>query len=141
MTVESYLRAQVPGYPFEQSVLENAALSPLFARPAALRALSLGDNVEEHAEDEEWVRSLRYATSTLFYSASGVFSGGSRSEQVGDVHASLSGFVITQSDREYYRSQGDRLRAETGTEPEESGVESGGAFDATPLRTKGGAWL
>lgn len=141
MTVESYLRAQVPGYPFEQSVLENAALSPLFARPEALPSLSLDDKVEEHADDEEWVRSLRYATSTLYYSASGVFSGGSRSEQVGDVHASLSGFVITQSDREYYRSQGDRLRAETGTEPEETAVEGGSAFDATPLRAKGSAWL
>lgn len=136
MTVEAYLRAQVPGYPFEIAVLENAALSPIFAKPEALPSISIKDVIEDNADNEEWVKALKYATSTLFYSASGVFSGGSRSEQVGDVHASLSGFIITQSDREYYRSMGDKLRREIGYEPEEQVTEQGGMFDATELRTQ-----
>lgn len=135
MTVEAYLRAQVPGYPFEIGVLENAVLSPIFARPDPLHSLSIKDIVEDNANDKEWVKSLKYATSTLFYSASGVFSGGSRSEQVGDIHASLSGFIITQSDREYYRNMGDKLRKEIGYEPEETIQMQGGMFDASELRT------
>lgn len=135
MTVEAYLRAQVPGYPFEIAVLENAVLSPIFARPNVLRPLSIKDIVEDNADDKEWVKSLKYATSTLFYSASGIFSGGSRSEQVGDVHASLSGFIITQSDRENYRNMGDKLRKEIGYEPEETIQMQGGMFDASELRT------
>lgn len=136
MTVEAYLRSKVPGYPFETAVLENAAISPIFAKPKALRPISLNDVVEENAGDEDFVKSLKYATSTLFYSASGVFSGGSRSEQVGDVHASLSGFTIIQADREYYRSLGDKLRGELGMEAEERVSEKGGMFDATNLRTQ-----
>lgn len=136
MTVEAYLRAQVPGYPFEMAVLDNAALSPIFARPEALRAISVKDVIEDNADDEEFVKSLKYATSTLFYSASGVFSGGSRSEQVGDVHASLSGFIITQADREYYRAMADKLREEIGAEVEEDVTDKGGMFDASNLRNR-----
>lgn len=135
MTVEAYLRAQVPGYPFDIEVLENAAMSPIFAKPEALRPISISDEILDHADEENWVKALKYATSTLFYSAAGMFSGGSRSEQVGDVHASQSGFIITQADREYYRNMGDKLRGEIGYEPEESVQNQGGMFDATELRT------
>ena len=135
MTVEAYLRAQVPGYPFDIEVLENAAMSPIFAKPEALQPISIDDEILDHAGEEGWVKALKYATSTLFYSAAGMFSGGSRSEQVGDVHASQSGFIITQADREYYRNMGDKLREEIGYEPEESAQEQGGMFDATELRT------
>ena len=135
MTVEAYLRAQVPGYPFDIEVLENAAMSPIFAKPEALRPISINDEILDHAGEEDWVKALKYATSTLFYSAAGMFSGGSRSEQVGDVHASQSGFIITQADREYYRNMGDKLREEIGYEPEESAQEQGGMFDASELRT------
>lgn len=134
MTVEAYLRARVPGYPFEVAVLEDAALSPVFAKPVRFRALSIKDDVEDNVDDEDFYKSLRYATSTLYYSAAGVFSGGSRSEQVGDVRASLSGFTITQSDREYYRKMGDKLRGELGCEVEQDVTEQGCMFDATNLR-------
>lgn len=134
MTVEAYLRAQVPGYPFEIEVLENAALSPIFAKPEALRPISINDVIEDNVDQEDWAKALKYATSTLFYSAAGMFSGGSRSEQVGDVHASQSGFIITQADREYYRSMGDKLRGEIGYELEVAVQDTGGAFDATKLR-------
>ena len=129
------MRAKVPGYPFDIEVLENAAMSPIFAKPEALRPISMNDEILDHAGEEDWVKALKYATSTLFYSAAGMFSGGSRSEQVGDVHASQSGFIITQADREYYRNMGDKLREEIGYEPEESAQEQGGMFDATELRT------
>ena len=131
------MRAKVPGYPFDIEVLENAAMSPIFAKPEALRPISMNDEILDHAGEEDWVKALKYATSTLFYSAAGMFSGGSRSEQVGDVHASQSGFIITQADREYYRNMGDKLREEIGYEPEESAQEQGGMFDATELRTAG----
>lgn len=136
MTVEAYLRARVPGYPFELPVLEDAAISPIFAKPVALKALSLKDTIEDHASDEDWVKALKYATSTLYYSIAGVFSGGSRTEQVGDIRTSQSGFVITKSDRDYYRSQGDELRKQIGADVEESATEQGGMFDATYLTKK-----
>ena len=134
MTVEEYLRGEIPGYLFEESVLKKAALSPIFAKPTAMKAIALEDVVEDNAADEEFVRSLTYATSTLYYSAAGAFSGGSRSEQVGDVHASLSGFIITQADRAYYRSMGDKLRGDIGADIDETLQETGGMFDATCLR-------
>ena len=137
MTVEAYLRAKVPGYPFEMTVLENAAVSPVFAKPTALQALSLSVEVESHIEDgvmnEDFEKALKYAESTLYYSVSGAFSGGSRSEQVGDVRASLSGFIITQSDRDFYRNMANKLRKELGVEAEESATISGKAFDASGL--------
>lgn len=135
MIVEAYLRARVPGYHLDIEVLEDAAMSPIFAKPEALRPISIYDEILDHADDDGWVKALKYATSTLFYSAAGMFSGGARSEQVGDVHASQSGFIITQSDREYYRKMGDKLRREIGYDPEEPVKEQGGMFDATELRT------
>lgn len=135
MTVEAYLRAQVPGYPVDVEVLENAAMSPIFAKPEALHPISISNEILDHAGEEDWIKVLKYATSTLFYSAAGMFSGGSCSEQVGDVHASQSRFIITQADREYYRNMGDKFREEIRYEPEESMQKQGGMFDATELRT------
>lgn len=115
--------------------MKSAAFSPALATPP-LMALDLGDDIAEHLDDDVWMKSLKYALSTLYYSMSGVFSGGSRSEQVGDVKASLSGFIITQADREYYRSMGDKLRKEAGYEPEEPVQDTGGMFDASYLRRR-----
>ena len=134
MTVEAYLRAQIPGYPFSTEVLENAALSPMFAKPDAMESISLSDIIEEHNDDEEFLRSLKYATSTLYYSAAGLFSGGSRTEQVGDVRASLSGYIITQADRDWWRKRGDALREELGIEPEEDLSTASCMFDGGYLR-------
>ena len=137
MTVEAYLRAKVPGYPFEMTVLENAAVSPVFAKPTALQPLNLGDEIESHIEDgvmnPDFEKALKYAESTLYYSVSGAFSGGSRSEQVGDGRASLSGFIITQADRDFYRNLAHKLRKELGVEIEDLGTTSGKAFDASGL--------
>lgn len=136
MTVREQFEAAIPGYPVQnlEPVLKAAAFSPARAEPP-LQALDLDDDIADYIDDPRWMTSLKYALSTLYYSMSGVFSGGSRSEQVGDVRASLRGFVITQADREYYRSMGDSLRREIGYEPEKSVREYGGMFDATELRT------
>lgn len=140
MTVREHFEAAIPGYPAQSlgATLAAAAFSPVLAKPRLdppLRAVELDDDIADHLDDEVWMASLDYALSTLYYSMAGVFSGGSRSEQVGDVRASLSGFVITKDDREYYRSMGDKLRREAGYEPEEPVRETGGMFDATGLRT------
>lgn len=134
MTVEAYLRARVPGYTFERPTLEDAALSPIFAKPEAFKAIGLADVIEDKADDEEFLASLKYATSTIYYSVAGVFSGGSRSEQMGNIRTSQSGFIITQADREYYRGKGDTLRKELGVDVEEDAPEESGMFDATYMR-------
>lgn len=137
MTVREQLEAAVPGYPVQSlgAVLKSAAFSPALATPPLL-PLDLEDDISEHLDDDVWMKSLKYALSSLYYSMSGVFSGGSRSEQVGDVRASLSGFIITQADREYYRSMGDKLREELGYEVEETEQDMGGMFDASYLRRR-----
>lgn len=137
MTIEAYLRAKVPGYPFDTTVLINAATSPIFAKPTPLQALDIEDEIENHIEDgrvnAEFEKALKYAESTLYYSISGAFSGGSRSEQVGDVRASLSGYEITQSDRDYYRNLAAKIRKDLGVEVEETVESTGKAFDASRL--------
>ena len=137
MKVSEYLEQAVPGYPVQSlgSVMKGAAFSPVLASPALI-PLNLDDDISDHLEDAVWMKSLKYALSSLYYSMSGVFSGGSRSEQVGDVRASLSGFTITQSDREYYRSLADKIRGEIGYKTEEVSPDSGGMFDASPLRRR-----
>lgn len=134
-TVEEYLRAQID-YPFKEVVLKYAVISPVFAKPNRLRAVSLSDLIEDNYDDEDFIKSLKYATSTLYYCMAGVFSGGSRSEQVGDIRASMSGFTITQRDREYYRAMGDALRGEVGAAVAESETDSGGLFDASDRQVK-----
>ena len=135
MTVEEWLRAQID-YPFRDEVLVNAAFSPALAEPVRLRALSLDELIDDNIDDEFFIRSLKYALSTLYYSAAGMFSGGSRSEQVGDIRASMSGYVITQRDRDHFRKTGDKLRVAVGAAVEEVQPDSGGMFDASNLRKR-----
>lgn len=133
MTVESYLQAKIPGYPFTNDVLMSAAVSPIMAKPTALKPLSLDDELEEVVQDGERILSLKYAESTLYYAISGVFSGGSKTEQVGDVKVSLSGFTITQADRDYYRSLADAIRDDLNCEQEINPTSDNGMFDASSL--------
>ena len=136
MNVEMYLRAQVPGYPLDLAVLEYAVISPLMATPIPFQSITLNDEIDTNAADENFIESLKYATSTLFYAMSGVFSGGSTSETVGDVSASRSGFIITKSDREYYRSRANKLRSELGTDLMDNPASESVMFDATYLRDR-----
>ena len=134
MNVETYLRAQVPGYPLDIAVLEYAAMSPLMATPRPVQPITLSDEIDANATDENFIESLKYATSTLFYAMSGVFSGGSQSESVGDVSASRSGFVVTQADRDYYRARANKIRMQLGSDLQDEPLDDCIMFDATVLR-------
>lgn len=131
MTVEMYLRAKLGSFPVAYGVLELAVLSP---SEVGLPQISLLDNVEDLWADEQLSKSLKYALSTLYYSASCYFSGSSQSEQVGDVRASISNFTIDWGNRYLWHRLANKLRMELGFEPEEELVEASGTmFDATPL--------
>jgi hypothetical protein len=111
----------------------------LLAKPNALAAINLDDSVEDIAKDDELVKSLKYAISTIYYTVSGVFSGGSKTEQRADIKISISGYTVTQADREYYRSLADDLRDEIGCEKETDPDGDSGMFDATNLKKTEGA--
>lgn len=136
MNVEAYLRAQIPGYPFKENELMYAAYSPIMAEPTAMRGLNLDDDIVDIASDDEMKRSLKYAISTLYYSVSGVFAGGSISEQVGDVKTSISGYSISQADRSNYRAMADEIRRSLGCSTSSSVASEGGMFDASSLRRR-----
>jgi hypothetical protein len=138
MNVEAYLRAQIPGYPFEEEVLTFAACSPMLAEPVPMRSLNLNDNLSDVVKNNGLRRSLKYATSTLYYSVAGAFAGGSLSEQVGDVKSTKSGYEITQSDREHYRNMADEIRDELGCSKKSDTASDSGMFDASSLRKRYG---
>jgi hypothetical protein len=133
MTVDAYLRTRVPGYPFSDRDIEGAVASVLFAEPTPLRALNLDDEISDIADSEEWTKSLKYAESSLYYAIAGVFSGGSKSEQVGDIKVSTSGYSITQADRARFCEKADKLREQIGCTVDASSDNDDGMFDATPL--------
>lgn len=131
MTVEEYLRAKLGGFPVDINVLSLAVLSPT---EVGLTPLSLTDDVAEILADEDLSKSLKYALSTLYYSASGYFTGMKQSEQVGDVRASISSFTIDWGNRYLWHRLANKLREELGFEPEEDLMEANGTmFDATSL--------
>lgn len=131
MTVEEYLRAKLGGFPVDSNVLSLAVLSPM---EVGLKPISLSDEVEDLWADEELSKSLKYALSTLYYSASSYFSGSKQSEQVGDVRASVSSFSIDWGNRSLWHRLANKLREELGFDPEEElGEATGTMFDATPL--------
>ena len=134
MTVEAWLKAKIPNYDFDTDlILQSAVLSPALAEPEAMSVLNLDDRIEDIVQCKDLKRSLLYAESTLYYAVSGVFSGGSKSEQIGDVKITKSGITITQSDRDYYRKYADRLRESLGCEVETDPNDDNGMFDATTL--------
>lgn len=110
-------------------------MSSLFAKPEALRPISISDEILDHADEEDWVKALKYATSTLYYSASAIVPGNSRSEQVGDVRASQNGVDISEEKSKCFWNMGDELRREIGCELEKPMWRPDGMFDATELRT------
>lgn len=140
MTVENWLRGQFQGIgaQIEMSVLEAAALSPVFAKPVPFQAVNLSDEVTDKLEDADFLNSLNYALSTLYYSMSAAITGGTKSEKRGNRQISIGGYPLTTKDREAFRALGDKLRRELGAEVDEDVSDIGGMFDATNLRTKGG---
>ena len=102
------------------------------------RVVALTDEVEDYINDEEYRKGLNYALSTLYYSMSAAITGGTKSEKRGNRQISIGGYPLTTKDREAFRALGDKLRRELGAEVDEEVTDSGGMFDATNLRTKGG---
>ena len=135
MKVEQWLRGHFHGLgnQIELNVLEVAAMSPLSARPTPLMSVSLTDNVEEHI-NADFMRGLRYALSTLYYSMSAAITGGTKSEKRGNRQISIGGYPLTTKDREAFRALGNKLRSELGVDIEDDVSDSGGMFDATCLR-------
>lgn len=138
MTVENWLRGHFQGIgtQIEAYVLETAALSPIEARPAPLRAVALTDDVEDYFGDEARMNGLRYALSTLYYSMSAAVTGGTKSEKRGNRQVSIGGYPLTTKDREAFRALGDRLRGQLGAEVDEDVTGGGGMFDASNLRVR-----
>ena len=138
MTVERWLRGKFQGIGrlIDPDVLGVAALSPVEARPVPFRAVLLGDEVEDFIGEAEYMDSLKYALSTLYYSMSGATDGGTRSEKRGNRQISIGGKAIDVATREAWRREGDRLRRELGCMVEDTATESGGMFDATNLRRR-----
>ena len=138
MTVERWLRGKFQGIGrlIDPDVLGVAALSPVEARPVPFRAVLLDDEVEDFIGEPEYMDSLKYALSTLYYSMSGATDGGTRSEKRGNRQISIGGKAIDVATREAWRREGDRLRRELGCMVEDTATESGGMFDATNLRRR-----
>ena len=149
MTVEEYLRSLVPGLDLDATVVARAARSPI---EVGLKRLALNEDVDyiyipgsgsgsgsgsgeiiDRSTDIDFTMRLDYASSTIYYSVLGVFAGGGRSEQVGDVRSSRGGYTITMADRARYKSMGDALRLKWGwtTEADESSTE---IVDVSSLR-------
>ena len=96
----------------------------------------LEDRVEDMYGDENMMKSLKYALSTLYYSMSASITGGTKSERRGNRQISIGGYPLTTKDREAFRSLGDRIREELGSEKEDEYSDEGGMFDAAYLRSR-----
>lgn len=131
MTVEEYLRAKLGGFPVDDNVLAMAILS---AVEVGLPSISLTDDVETILTDEELTKALKYSLSTLYYSASGYFTGMKQSEQVGDVRVSVSSFNISYANINRWRELADDIRRELGFETENVVTSNAEIFDAAYLR-------
>lgn len=138
MTVEQWLRGHFHGLgnQIEKNVLEVAAISPVGARPSSMSPVYLEDRVEDMYGDENMMKSLKYALSTLYYSMSASITGGTKSERRGNRQISIGGYPLTTKDREAFRSLGDRIREELGSNKEEEYSNEGGMFDASYLRSR-----
>ena len=138
MTVEQWLRGHFHGLgnQIEKNVLEVAALSPIGALPSSMPPVYLDDRVEDIYGNDDTMRSLKYALSTLYYSMSASITGGTKSEKRGNRQISIGGYPLTTKDREAFRALGDRLRDELGAEKDSDISDEGGMFDASHLRVK-----
>ena len=138
MTVEQWLRGHFHGLgnQIEKNVLEVAALSPIGALPSSMPPVYLEDRVEDIYGNDDTMRSLKYALSTLYYSMSASITGGTKSEKRGNRQISIGGYPLTTKDREAFRALGDRLRDELGAEKDSDISDEGGMFDASHLRVK-----
>lgn len=142
MTVENWLKGHFHGLgnQIERNTLEVAAISPLEARPTPFRAIALEATVEDLYNDKEFMNSLNYALSTLYYAMSAAITGGTKSEKRGNRQVSIGGYPLTTKDREAFRAEADRLRGILGVEIEEKVTDDGGMFDAASKFNRQQGW-
>lgn len=138
MTVEHWLRGHFHGLgsQIEMNTLAVAAISPLQARPIALRATALNDQVEDYIAEPEFMKGLNYALSTLYYAMSAAITGGTKSEQRGNRRITIGGYPLTTKDREAFRAEAIRLRKMLGCELEEQADVTGGMMNLTNFKSK-----
>lgn len=132
MTVGEYLRSLVFGLDLPDTVIQRAAYSPL---DVGLDPFETDDDAYPDYRDEEFVKRLDYASSTVYYAVLGVFAGGGYTEKVGDVSVSQNGYTITTADRERFKALADGLREKHGFNLEEATDESG-IYDMAYLRRR-----
>ena len=110
-TIEQYLQAILPDANFTTIALEKFANSPA---DVGLMPLYLSENAYPVPFDAEFMKRRQYAESSLWYSAVGLFSGGSESEKIGDESYSKGGYVITEKDRDRFIAMANKLRVCSG---------------------------
>lgn len=140
MTVEQWLRGNFGdiGDQITPNMLGVAVRSPKDAKPIKFRVISLEDDVDDYADDEDFDNSLYYALSTLYYSMSGWTGGGTRSEKRGNRQVTIGGKAIDVATRDAWRRLGDFYRGKTGSAVDESAqlVNDGGMSDYTYMRNR-----
>lgn len=94
----------------------------------------MDDDIDDYDDDPTFQIRLDYASSTVYYSVLGVFSGGGYTEQVGDVKVVRSSYTVTKDDRDRFRLLADALRRKHGFDVESA--DDGGIYDATYLRRR-----
>ena len=136
------MRSLVPGLDLQTNVVARAARSPI---EVGLDRLGLDEDIDyepgsgsgsggDRVSDVDFQMRLDYASSTIYYSVLGVFTGGGYAEQVGDVRATRSGHTITMADRARFKAMGDELRKKWGWPISEEGTASSEMFDASSVR-------
>lgn len=130
MTVGEYLASLVPGLEMTEAVLRRAAYSPL---EVGLQPFELDDDAYPEERPSDFQQRLDYASSTVYYSVLGYFTGGSYSEKMGDVSVSRGATTITMSDRARFKLLADNLRKKYGYEVEEDAATSE-MYDLSYLR-------
>lgn len=128
-TVEQYLQSKVLRADLPDYAYENAANSPM---EVGLKSLDLGEDAYPENAEDDFRKRLDYALSTVYYSLLGLFAGGGRTEQYGDVRMSQSNFVITKADRDRFKAEADALRRKHGFIVLD--YTEGGMFDGGYLR-------
>lgn len=132
MTVGEYLASLVFGVDLPDTVIERAAYSPL---DVGLEAFDVSDDAYPDDRDDDFVKRLDYASSTIYYAVLGLFAGGGYTEKVGDVSVTKSGYTISTADRERFKALADSLRKKHGLMTEESS-DDGGFYDGDYLRKR-----
>lgn len=129
ITIEQFLRSKLPNVEFTEDNLAVIANSPA---DVGLEPFELTDAAYPSDMDSLFMQRRNYMESNLWYSALGMFSGGSVTEKIGDESYSRTGYTITEGDRDRFKAIGDSLREKAGFAPEgyseDEGIHDGSIY-------------